>query len=46
MRPHGQISIEKNAKITHIARWADEVSADPKWNTRQLRLSTLSGTPE
>ena len=38
MRPHGQISIEKNIKITHTTRWADEVSADPKWNTRQLRL--------
>ena len=40
MHPHGQISIEKNTKITQTARWADEVSADPKWNTRQLRLST------
>jgi len=28
----------KNIKITHTTRWADEVSADPKWNTRQLRL--------
>jgi len=35
-----RISIEKNTKIVHTAPWADEVSADPKWNTRQLRLST------
>jgi len=46
VRPHAEISINENTKVTHRRGWNDVMRPNPECRSWQLVLTASSGTPQ